>query len=154
MNLGCFRIYYESGNDVLATEYWSLYVDGSHMIIFCRTNQAKGFGILNLAWGIGSVTGPVISGLLAQPCKQYKMRNCPSVLAEHPFLLPCMSAAIFSIAGVIASLSFKETNPKFLRVSYKVFPQYVSLMTIDNRMFQFLTNLIFPLFTNQAPFLN
>ncbi|KAG0590850.1 hypothetical protein KC19_1G131300 [Ceratodon purpureus] len=88
------------------------------MVIFCRTNQAKGFGILNLAWGIGSVTGPVISGLLAQPCAQYKIRNCPSILKEYPFLLPCVGAAIFSIAGVLASISFKETNPKFLSTSY------------------------------------
>lgn len=101
-----------------------LYVDGSHMVIFCRTNQAKGFGILNLAWGIGSVAGPVISGLLAQPCLQYRMQKCPPVLEEHPFLLPCVGAAIFSMAGVVASFSFKETNPKFQRVSDKSCRKY------------------------------
>ncbi|XP_024370083.1 probable peptide/nitrate transporter At3g43790 isoform X2 [Physcomitrium patens] len=82
------------------------------------TNQAKGFGILNLAWGIGSVTGPVISGLLAQPCVQYRMKHCLPILEVHPFLLPCVGAAVFSITGVIASLSFKETNPKQYRASY------------------------------------
>lgn len=75
------------------------------MVISCRTNQAKGFGILNLAWGIGSVAGPVLSGLLAQPCVQYKMGNCPSILEDHPFLLPCIAAAVFSLAGVLASFS-------------------------------------------------
>jgi len=82
----------------------------------CRSNQAKGFGILNLAWGIGSVTGPVVSGLLAQPCIQYKLPKCPTFLANYPFLLPCLGAAVFSVASIIASVSLTETNPRFVRV--------------------------------------
>ncbi|CAM6035092.1 unnamed protein product [Sphagnum compactum] len=82
------------------------------------SNQAKGFGILNLAWGIGSVTGPVVSGLLAQPCVQYKLPKCPTLLANYPFLLPCLGAAVFSVASIIASVSLTETNPRFVRISY------------------------------------
>lgn len=79
---------------------------------FHRTNQAQGFGILNLAWGIGAIAGPVISGVLAQPCVQYKSSHCPMFLQMHPFLLPCLSATIFSSIAVCASLSLKETNPR------------------------------------------
>jgi hypothetical protein len=71
---------------------------------------------LNLAWGIGSVTGPVVSGLLAQPCIQYKLPKCPTLLANYPFLLPCLGAAVFSVASIIASVSLTETNPRFVRV--------------------------------------
>lgn len=117
---------------MLPTKYRSLWVDGSHMVTFCRTNQAKGFGILNLAWGIGSVTGPVISGLLAQPCVQYRMKHCLPILEDHPFLLPCVGAAVFSITGVIASLSFKETNPKQYRVS--VPPTFHSIFVLQVSM--------------------
>ncbi|XP_024533336.1 protein ZINC INDUCED FACILITATOR-LIKE 1-like [Selaginella moellendorffii] len=80
------------------------------------SNKAKGFGILNLAWGIGSVAGPVLSGLLAQPCSQYGIRSCPRILTSYPFLLPCVAAAIFSTAAVFASLSLRETRPN--RVPY------------------------------------
>ncbi|KAJ7523035.1 hypothetical protein O6H91_18G035400 [Diphasiastrum complanatum] len=79
-----------------------------------ESNQAKGFGMLNLAWGIGSVTGPVISGLLAQPCLQYGINHCPPFLQQYPFFLPCSVATAFSIAAVFASWSLKETNTQKL----------------------------------------
>jgi hypothetical protein len=62
--------------------------------------------------------GPVVSGLLAQPCVQYKMQHCPDFLVKYPFLLPCIGAAIFSVAGTIASLSLIETNPQCYKVIY------------------------------------
>ncbi|CAM6086807.1 unnamed protein product [Calypogeia fissa] len=77
------------------------------------TNQSKGFGILNLAWGIGAIAGPVFSGLLAEPCVQYyKSTTCPVFLKMHPFLLPCLSATLFSSVAVCAALMLKETNPR------------------------------------------
>lgn len=75
----------------------------------CRSNKAQGFGILNLAWGVGSVAGPVVSGLLAQPCTQYAWQVCPAVLSNYPFLLPCLAAAFFSLLGIIASMTLRET---------------------------------------------
>ena len=33
-----------------------------------HTNQARGFSLISLAWGIGSITGPTLAGLLADPC--------------------------------------------------------------------------------------
>jgi hypothetical protein len=62
--------------------------------------------------------GPVVSGLLAQPCVQYKLQHCPDFLVKYPFLLPCIGAAIFSVAGTIASLSLIETNPRYRKVIY------------------------------------
>jgi MFS family permease len=95
-----------------------LWFDSDILLSLCRSNQAKGFGLLNLAWGIGAVMGPVVSGLLAQPCVQYKMQHCPDFLVKYPFLLPCIGAAIFSVAGTIASLSLIETNPQCYKVIY------------------------------------
>ncbi|KAH8968083.1 hypothetical protein BDL97_03G110700 [Sphagnum fallax] len=97
------------------------------------SNLAKGFGLLNLAWGIGAMMGPVVSGLLAQPCVQYKLQHCPDFLVKYPFLLPCIGAAIFSVAGTIASLSLIETNPRYHKASgYDQLPrQDVSTMDSD-----------------------
>jgi hypothetical protein len=64
--------------------------------------------------------GPVVSGLLAQPCVQYKLQHCPDFLVKYPFLLPCIGAAIFSVAGTIASLSLIETNPRCRKVIYSL----------------------------------
>jgi hypothetical protein len=30
--------------------------------------QAKGFGLLSLCWGVGSLSGPMIGGSLSAPC--------------------------------------------------------------------------------------
>jgi MFS family permease len=97
-----------------------LWFDGDILLSLCSSNQAKGFGLLNLAWGIGAVMGPVVSGLLAQPCVQYKLQHCPDFLVKYPFLLPCIGAAIFSVAGTIASLSLIETNPRCHKVIYSL----------------------------------
>jgi hypothetical protein len=95
-----------------------LWFDWDILLSLCRSNLAKGFGLLNLAWGIGAVMGPVVSGLLAQPCVQYKLQHCPDFLVKYPFLLPCIGAAIFSVAGTIAALSLIETNPRCRKVIY------------------------------------
>jgi MFS family permease len=33
-----------------------------------KASQAKGFGLLSLCWGIGSLAGPMVGGLLSAPC--------------------------------------------------------------------------------------
>ncbi|KAJ7523063.1 hypothetical protein O6H91_18G036000 [Diphasiastrum complanatum] len=79
-----------------------------------ESNQAKGFGVLSLAWGIGSISGSVITGWLAQPCHQYHINHCPPFLQQYPFFLPCTVATTFSIAAIFASWSLKETNTRKL----------------------------------------
>lgn len=80
-------------------------------------NQAKGFAVLNLAWGIGSIIGPVFAGLLAQPCLQYKSAGCPPFLSEYPFLLPCFCAFLLSLSSAIASFKLKETIRNYSSVT-------------------------------------
>ncbi|BBM98422.1 hypothetical protein MPTK1_1g13390 [Marchantia polymorpha subsp. ruderalis] len=103
----------------------SMTITKSTMAELCDgTNQAKGYGILNLAWGIGAIGGPIVSGVLAQPCIQYASPNCPQFLQTHPFFLPCVSATLFSSIGVIAAIHLKETNKRVRNknTTYKKIP--------------------------------
>lgn len=34
--------------------------------------QAKMFGYMSLAWGLGTVVGPLVGGALARPCDNYR----------------------------------------------------------------------------------
>eukprot|EP00850_Spirogloea_muscicola_P015992 SM000127S26608 [mRNA] locus=s127:10752:14375:+ [translate_table: standard] len=88
-----------------------------------KTNQSRGFALLSLAWGIGSVAGPVLSGLLAQPCEQYNISKCPHIFRQHPFLLPCIIAAIISLAAIVSSLLLEETSPASSRNYSKLIDQ-------------------------------
>lgn len=101
-----------------------LHLIGEQLDRLRRTNQAKGYGILNLAWGIGAIGGPIVSGVLAQPCIQYASPNCPQFLQTHPFFLPCVSATLFSSIGVIAAIHLKETNKRVRNknTTYKKIP--------------------------------
>ncbi|KAJ3216068.1 hypothetical protein HDU67_009948 [Dinochytrium kinnereticum] len=73
------------------------------------TNQAKGFSMFGLMWGIGMICGPVLGGFLANPTKQFPalFGNCP-FLAANPYFLPCLISAIISLTGFTVGFFFLE----------------------------------------------
>ncbi|KAI8614029.1 major facilitator superfamily domain-containing protein [Chytriomyces sp. MP71] len=81
------------------------------------TNQSTGFSIINVMWSLGTIFGPAIGGVLANPVETY-----PSVFGEcvflrrHPYFLPCFVSALISFVGfVVAALFLPETNPAFVK---------------------------------------
>ena len=80
------------------------------------TSQAVAFGYLGLAFGVGTVLGPLIGGSLASPCEEFGPRFplCgPGQLnAARPFFLPCLGAALVSgFAAASNALVLRETLP-------------------------------------------
>ncbi|ORX86491.1 MFS general substrate transporter, partial [Basidiobolus meristosporus CBS 931.73] len=73
------------------------------------TNRAKAFTLLPLVWGVGSVVGPLLGGLLSEPASQY-----PSIFGEntflirYPYFLPCAVGASISMAGTIFGFMYLE----------------------------------------------
>ncbi|KAM9960428.1 hypothetical protein ACTFIW_009568 [Dictyostelium discoideum] len=76
-----------------------------------KTNQVEAFGWVGLTWGLGSILGPSIGGLLADPVKNMSSIFKGSKLFElFPFFLPNLVIAILTIIGcVFTQLYMKET---------------------------------------------
>ncbi|TPX37689.1 hypothetical protein SmJEL517_g00556 [Synchytrium microbalum] len=77
------------------------------------TNQAKGFSIFGLVWGVGSIMGPVIGGVLAKPAEKWPEIFAPfPLLVKYPYLLPCIVSAFISCIGLVVGCVFlEETAP-------------------------------------------
>jgi len=80
-----------------------------------RTNQARAFSFVGMTFGLGSIIGPCIGGLLARPCQQYPdfMALLPQVVVQFlnkfPFILPNLFVAMCSlIALVIGAFKLDE----------------------------------------------
>ena len=100
-------------------------------------SQSGPMSVLALAWGCGTIVGPAL-GALADPCRRggWVSRSaalCRSVSApssdpasaaakateglfrRHPYLFPCVAAAILSAAAVVnVTLVMKETLPSLV----------------------------------------
>ncbi|KAJ1980382.1 hypothetical protein H4R33_005485 [Dimargaris cristalligena] len=74
-----------------------------------ETNQAQGFSLLPLCWNLGSIIGPMIGGLLANPVANYPSLFGDSVLlAQYPYLLPCLFCAALSACSWTMCFFFLE----------------------------------------------
>ncbi|DBB02074.1 TPA: hypothetical protein ACH3X1_000646 [Trebouxia sp. C0004] len=85
--------------------------------------QAKALGYLSLAWGLGTILGPLLGGALSAPCKAYgsAFPFCQpgQLFIARPFLLPCLAAGVLSFMASLASmLLLKETLPSKLLNNY------------------------------------
>ncbi|KAI9098680.1 major facilitator superfamily domain-containing protein [Phlyctochytrium arcticum] len=78
------------------------------------TNRSLAFSLWETAFGVGSIIGPAIGGLLTNPTEKlaFLFRNA-TVFKTHPYLLPCLACAFFSVCGaLLAIFGFKETLGK------------------------------------------
>ncbi|KAK9719506.1 hypothetical protein K7432_004751 [Basidiobolus ranarum] len=74
-----------------------------------KSNRAKAFSLLPLVWGVGSVVGPLLGGLLSEPATQYpSVFGNNATMIKFPYLLPCLIGSCISLAGSIFGLFFLE----------------------------------------------
>ncbi|TPX48499.1 hypothetical protein CcCBS67573_g10201 [Chytriomyces confervae] len=77
------------------------------------TNQSEGFSLINIMWSLGTIFGPMIGGLLANPVETYPgvFGSC-AFLKENPYFLPCFVSALVSFTGfIVTAFLLEETNP-------------------------------------------
>jgi len=86
-----------------------------------KSNQARVFTYMAVTFSVGSIIGPLLSGLTSDPLKQYAVlsRVLPqfliSLLTKFPFLLPNFIMSLMSIVSFFFGLYYlKETNQRVL----------------------------------------
>lgn len=80
------------------------------------TNEAKGFGMISITWGVGSLIGPSIGGFLYDPATNARLQwmkvSQNSFFGRHPaFLSSLIIYGYTMLALVICVFNLKETNP-------------------------------------------
>jgi MFS family permease len=78
-----------------------------------KTNQVKGVGILQLGWALGGIIGPLIGGILARPCTEFK-NFCSegSIFWSYPYLLPNLFSCAVSVIAIITLIFFLPKDDK------------------------------------------
>lgn len=87
------------------------------------SNKARGFSIIALGWGVGSILGPAIGGFFSQPAEKYKRifsstgKNLlfanvspKGIFARFPYLLPCIITSIVLTFSLILILAFLKES--------------------------------------------
>ncbi|KAJ8692199.1 hypothetical protein PTI98_009534 [Pleurotus ostreatus] len=71
-----------------------------------ESNIADAFACLPLIWSIGGTVGPIIGGTLSNPATSYPSSVFATwpLFIKHPYLLPCMVAAIYSLLSLTVGL--------------------------------------------------
>ncbi|KAI9488261.1 major facilitator superfamily domain-containing protein [Zychaea mexicana] len=75
--------------------------------------RARAFSFLPLMFGIGSILGPMLGGLLSNPVETYPSifgRGGPltDFFTEFPYFLPCFVSAVICALGLIFGIFFLE----------------------------------------------
>jgi fucose permease len=82
-----------------------------------REEQAEAMGLISLTWGIGSLVGPLLGGLLSNPCDLVTIPGvcgAGGLFVTRPFSLPCIFASLISVMAVISTLCFLKEDPRRL----------------------------------------
>ncbi|PWW78563.1 MFS general substrate transporter [Tuber magnatum] len=78
--------------------------------------QARAFAVMPFIWCLGSIIGPALGGLLAEPVKRYPaVFHSGGVFEEYPYLLPNLVSAIILVVGIIIGTLFLEETHEILR---------------------------------------
>ncbi|ORX99415.1 major facilitator superfamily domain-containing protein [Clohesyomyces aquaticus] len=83
--------------------------------------QPKAFGILPMMWNIGSILGPMLGGLLADPASQYpKLFGGNKFLISLPWLLPNLVICTILFIGLVSGIFFlEETLHPYAQIQYR-----------------------------------
>ncbi|KAJ3081493.1 hypothetical protein HK102_002310, partial [Quaeritorhiza haematococci] len=74
-----------------------------------ETNQAMGFSIFGLVWGIGMICGPMLGGFLSNPVTKYPdLFGHIDFFRHYPYFLPCFVSALISITGFVIGFFYLE----------------------------------------------
>lgn len=87
-----------------------------------KTNEAKGFMLISLSWGIGLLFGPAIGGFLYDPAHSSFGESLgvspDGFMSRYPAFLPSLFTAIYNTAATISAIMFlKESNPQIKALS-------------------------------------
>lgn len=77
------------------------------------TNRGQAFALWEVAFGIGTVFGPVLGGVLVNPVEQYPEIITSNLLKDYPYILPCIVSSIFSLIAAILAIFFMEESEIF-----------------------------------------
>jgi len=73
--------------------------------------QPKAFSIMPLVWTIGSIIGPAIGGILANPAaKHTRLFGTSGFFKKYPFSLPNMVASLFFLVGLSTGFLFLKES--------------------------------------------
>ncbi|EXJ90314.1 hypothetical protein A1O1_03413 [Capronia coronata CBS 617.96] len=77
--------------------------------------EAKAYSIMPFVWSIGTIIGPAIGGLLADPAKSYPNHfSRDGFFGRYPWLLPNLVCASFMLISIISGFFWlQETHPDF-----------------------------------------
>lgn len=77
-----------------------------------KIHEARGYTIVSLTWGIGSLVGPVVGGLLYDPSRYgFLHLSETGFFATFPAFLPSMSICIYGVVALLCSQALPESNP-------------------------------------------
>lgn len=79
------------------------------------TNEAKGFALVSLAWGVGGLLGPTLGGFLYDPVYNQKLQwlnlSAGGFFEHNPAFLPGLLISLYMFGAWVVTLVFlKETN--------------------------------------------
>lgn len=72
--------------------------------------QPRAFSVMPMVWSVGSILGPSLGGVLANPynVKPGEGHDSSNLLKRYPFALPNLVSAAFFLVGGLAGLLFLE----------------------------------------------
>jgi MFS family permease len=73
-----------------------------------ESNRGRAFSLWQVAYGIGTVLGPVLGGVLVNPVEQYHVDI--ELFKTYPYLLPCIASAILSAISAILNMLYLEES--------------------------------------------
>ncbi|EXJ80745.1 hypothetical protein A1O3_07029 [Capronia epimyces CBS 606.96] len=80
-------------------------------------HEPKAYSVMPFVWSIGTIIGPAIGGLLADPAKSYPdtfSRDGP--FGRYPWLLPNLVCAVFMLLSITSGFFWlEETHPDLRR---------------------------------------
>lgn len=86
------------------------------------SNQARGFSLISVGWGLGITVGPLIGGFTSRPAESFpglfardSIFGLGGFWESNPYALPCfISAFITSLSILLGALRLEETLPSIV----------------------------------------
>ncbi|KAF3927851.1 hypothetical protein ABW20_dc0103568 [Dactylellina cionopaga] len=81
-----------------------------------KEHQPRAFSVMPFVWSFGSIIGPSIGGMLAEPVKHYPEYFAEDgVFGRFPYLLPNLACSTICVIGVLNGIFFlDETHPELV----------------------------------------
>lgn len=79
--------------------------------------QPRAFSLMPLVWNTGTIFGPLIGGILANPYNVGPRKNVehPNILQRFPYALPNIVSAVFFLVGIATGILFLHETLETVR---------------------------------------